>query len=265
MAPLDLRALRAFLEPSHRSLAATASHFAADELLSLPVPADDGEARTQARKLVASIGEAGLYEAISRRDLRGCCLVREALAWASPLADAVFALQALSTTPLLLGGGEAAREGPRGGWIAAALSGEAMGAFAMTEKEAGSDVGSMTTRARRDGADYILEGAKTLISNAGIAAFHVVFASTDPESGSRGITAFLVPSGTEGLHFLGPQVMSAPHPLGRSHSGGAESPRRTESGRRGRDSRSGWRLSTGCGPPWVPPHAGWPLAPSTRR
>jgi len=90
----------------------------------------------------------------------------------------------------------------------------AMAAFAMTEAEAGSDVASMKTRARRDGADYVLDGAKCFISNAGIADYYTVFATTDPAAGGRGIGCFVVPAGTPGLSFVRSQVLSAPHPLG---------------------------------------------------
>jgi acyl-CoA dehydrogenase len=89
-----------------------------------------------------------------------------------------------------------------------------MAAFAMTEAEAGSDVAAMATRARRDGDSYVLNGAKSYISNAGIADFYVVFASTDPEAGGRGISCFLVPADAPGFRFAGAQVLSAPHPLG---------------------------------------------------
>jgi acyl-CoA dehydrogenase len=89
-----------------------------------------------------------------------------------------------------------------------------MTAFAMTEPGAGSDVGAIATSARRDGADYVLDGSKTLISNAGIADLYVVFASTDRARGSKGISCFLVPADAPGLRFAGPQVLSAPHPLG---------------------------------------------------
>jgi acyl-CoA dehydrogenase len=75
-------------------------------------------------------------------------------------------------------------------------------------------VASLRTRAVRDGSDWVIDGEKTLISNAGIADFYVTFASTEPERGSRGITAFLVPADSPGLEFGGPQVLSAPHPLG---------------------------------------------------
>jgi acyl-CoA dehydrogenase len=89
-----------------------------------------------------------------------------------------------------------------------------MTGFAMTEPEAGSDVAALGTRAIREGDDYVLDGRKWLISNAGIADLYVVFASTDPEAGHRGLSTFLVPADTPGCRFVAPQVMSAPHPLG---------------------------------------------------
>ena len=136
--------------------------------------------------------------------------MREALGEASPLADAVFALQGLGTTPILLGGSAEQKER----WLGPIAAGEVMTAFAMTESEAGSDVSGIATTARRDEQGYVLDGAKTLISNAGIADLYVVFASTDRSKGSKGISCFLVPRDTPGLRFAGAQVMSAPHPLG---------------------------------------------------
>jgi acyl-CoA dehydrogenase len=156
------------------------------------------------------MGEAGLYGPIGSMDLRGCCLAREGVAAGSPLADAVWALQGLGITPLLLAGDDALRAA----WAQPALAGETMSAFALTEPEAGSDVAAMGSRATRDGADYVIDGTKWFISNAGIADYYVVFASTDPEAGSRGISAFVVPADAPGLLFVGPQVLSAPHPLG---------------------------------------------------
>ncbi|MDX1648094.1 MAG: acyl-CoA dehydrogenase family protein, partial [Longimicrobiales bacterium] len=154
--------------------------------------------------------DEGLFAPIGSRDLRGCCLAREAVAAASPLADAVWALQGLGITPFLLAG----TDEQRGRWVRPALAGELMGGFAITEPDAGSDVASMTTRAVRDGDAYVLDGHKSFISNAGIADFYVVFASTDPDAKSRGLSAFVVPAETPGLAFSGAQVMSAPHPLG---------------------------------------------------
>jgi acyl-CoA dehydrogenase len=75
-------------------------------------------------------------------------------------------------------------------------------------------VAAIATTARHEGSGYVVTGAKTLISNAGIADLYVVFASTDRAQGSKGISCFLVPANTFGLRLIRPQVLSAPHPLG---------------------------------------------------
>jgi alkylation response protein AidB-like acyl-CoA dehydrogenase len=78
-------------------------------------------------------------------------------------------------------------------------SGEALGAYALTEPQSGSDAANQKTRAVRDGASYVLTGAKAWITNAGEAKWYVVMAMTAPEAGTRGITAFLVSKDDEGL------------------------------------------------------------------
>jgi acyl-CoA dehydrogenase len=201
--------IEAFLDPEHMAFAARLADLAG-ALGALPPAETDAEGRTQAREILETLAGAGWYAPVEAEDLRSCCLIREALGAASPLADAVFALQALGTTPLLL----AAESKIRERWAGPAMRGELMAAFAMTEPEAGSDVAALSTRAVSDGSGWVLNGRKTLISNAGIADFYVVFAATDPAAGTRGISCFLVPSATEGLIFAGPQVLSAPHPLG---------------------------------------------------
>ncbi len=206
----DTHTVRAFLEAEHHPWAAAMAAFAARDLSPRPEPASDDAAREEARDLLAAMGAGGAFRPIGGRDLRACCLAREAIAAASPLADAVWALQGLGITPLLLAGTEEQRRR----WAAPALEGELMSAFAMTEPGAGSDVASMTTRAVRDGDHYVLDGHKWLISNAGIADYYVVFATTDPGRGGRGVSAFVVPADADGLRFAGPQVMSAAHPLG---------------------------------------------------
>jgi acyl-CoA dehydrogenase len=205
----DTRLIRTFLEPRHGLLADRARGLA-KAIAARAEPADDTAARSEARALLALLGEGGWLAPILELDLRGCCLIREALGEASPLVDAVFALQGLGTTPILLGGSPAQKER----WLGPIAAGTVMTAFAMTEPGAGSDVTAIATRARRDGAEYVLDGGKTLISNAGIADLYIVFASTDTTKGSKGISAFLVPADTVGLRFAGPQVLSAPHPLG---------------------------------------------------
>ena len=202
--------IEAFLGDHHASFAESVGAFAADELAPRPEPPDDPAARREARVLLERMGEAGWLEPIRRQDWRACCIAREALAAASPLADAVFALQALGTLPLLMSDNQAMKER----WAADAVRGRAMAAFAMTEPEAGSDIAAIATTARLQGTEYVINGNKTFISNAGIADFYAVFASTDPAAGGKGISCFVVPADAPGLRFVGPQVLSAPHPLG---------------------------------------------------
>jgi isovaleryl-CoA dehydrogenase len=79
------------------------------------------------------------------------------------------------------------------------ISGEHVGALAMSEPNAGSDVVSMTTRAEKRGDHYVLNGAKMWITNGPVAETYVVYAKTDPAAGARGITAFIVERGMKGF------------------------------------------------------------------
>jgi len=215
----ETESIRPLLDEHHLAVAEEADAFARQRIAPLPEPASDEAARSEAREILSILGDSGLLgwavpEEYGGRpdapDLRACCLVREALAAASPLADAVFALQCLGSMPITLAGGRKLRRR----YLPHVASGLAMAAFAMTEPEAGSDVGAIATTAGRDGEAWILDGRKTFISNAGIADFYCVFARTDPEGSSRGLSCFVVEAGTPGLRFVGSQVLSAPHPLG---------------------------------------------------
>jgi len=207
---IETASVRAFLDERHVTLAARVGEFADRQIAPLAEPRDDTAAREQARELVAMLGAAGWFEPIRNQDWRACCLVREALAAASPLADAVFALQALGVVPMLL----AANDAMRKRWLDAAIQGRAMASFAMTEPNAGSDAAALGAKADRDGDGYVLSGTKTFISNAGIADFYTVFATTDPAKRDKGIGCFVVPSDTPGLRLVRPLVLSSPHPLG---------------------------------------------------
>jgi len=202
--------VRAFLDERHVTLAAQVGEFATRVLGPLAEPADDQAARAQARDLLGKLGAAKWFEPIRDQDWRACCVVREALAAASPLADAVFALQALGVVPMLLSGNDAMRKR----WLEPAIQGRAMASFAMTEPDAGSDAASLGTKAEQDGDSYVLTGTKTFISNAGIADFYTVFATTDGTKRDKGIACFVVPADTPGLRFVRPLLLSAPHPLG---------------------------------------------------
>src|SRR5207249_444373 len=153
---LDTAPVRAFLDDKHVTLAERVSDFATRQLAPVPEPKDDAAARQQARELLGTLGAAGWFQPIRDQDWRACCIVREALAAASPLADAVFALQALGVVPMLLSPNDTMRKR----WLDPAIQGRAMASFAMTEPEAGSDVASLGATAEPDGDAYLLSGTK---------------------------------------------------------------------------------------------------------
>ncbi|WP_437899131.1 acyl-CoA dehydrogenase family protein [Sorangium sp. So ce124] len=163
-------------------------------------------------------------------DVRSLVLIREALGQIAPLADAIFAVQGLGSYPIVLAGSDAQRRAI----LPDVLSGRRIGAFALTEPEAGSDVASLRTEARREGDGWVLDGEKVLISNVPLAHHLVVFARTGAPprdggaAGERGggraaITAFLVDSGAKGVASE-PLPMSVPHPIGRLRFEGCRVP-----------------------------------------
>ncbi len=103
----------------------------------------------------------------------------------------------------------------RAAWLPKTGTGRAIAAFALSEPASGSDVANITTTARRDGNDYLLDGEKTWISNGGIADFYVVFARTGEAPGARGLSAFIVEAGNPGLSIAERIEVIAPHPLAR--------------------------------------------------
>ena len=90
-------------------------------------------------------------------------------------------------------------EDQRQRWLTPAVEGRLIGALAVTEPGAGSDVGGITTRAVRAGEGWVLSGAKTFITNGAIADYAVVAAKTDPDAGNRGITLFVVDTALDGF------------------------------------------------------------------
>jgi alkylation response protein AidB-like acyl-CoA dehydrogenase len=243
--PLDSRPVAVYLDPGLRALAAAAGDLARS-LACRRQAEDDDTAREEAMAILARLGEGGwLRHVVSaehggneiRVQLRALCILREALGFASPLADTVFAMQALGSMPISLSDNEAMKDR----WLPKVANGKAMAAFAMSEPEAGSDVAALATRAERDGDEYVLDGWKWLISNAGLADFYCVFASTDPILGARGISCFVVPADADGLKYLGPQVLSEPHPLGEISFEGCRVPAANRLGEEGEGMKLGLR------------------------
>jgi acyl-CoA dehydrogenase len=214
-----------FFEPRHGELAA----WLAAEVAPALAGSHDAPA------LAAAMGALGLYRylvpeaaggAASGKpadpayvDARSLVIVREVLGQVSPLADSIFAVEGLGSYPIVLRGTVEQRTR----WLPGVLAGTRVAAFGLTEPEAGSDVASMRTTARREGAEWVLDGEKTLISNAPIADHVVVFANADPTAGRKGISAFVVERGAPGLS-VEPLPMSVPHPIGRVRLDGCRVP-----------------------------------------
>jgi len=107
----------------------------------------------------------------------------------------ILAAQELGSLALKLAGSEEQQSR----YLPRLASGEWLCAYALTESGAGSDSAAMRTSARREGDDYVLDGDKRFITNAGVASLYTVFARTDPESKHRGISAFVVEANTPGF------------------------------------------------------------------
>ena len=96
--------------------------------------------------------------------------------------------------------------------LAEVASGRALGAYALTEPQSGSDAANQKTRAVRDGDSYVVNGAKAWVTNAGEAKWHLIMTMTDPEAGTRGITGFLVSSEDSGFRTGAPEVTAKLRP-----------------------------------------------------
>ncbi|HTZ06702.1 MAG TPA: acyl-CoA dehydrogenase family protein [Gaiellaceae bacterium] len=107
----------------------------------------------------------------------------------------ILAVQELGSLGLKLAGTEEQQER----WLPRLASGEWLAAYALTESGSGSDSAAMRTTARRDGDEYVLDGSKRFITNAGVASLYTVFAKTDPSAGHSGISAFVVESDAPGF------------------------------------------------------------------
>ena len=212
-------------EEHHRAVAAVAAE-AAPRLEGID---DEGETDPlgAGRKALRILGEAGLlafcvppeYAPKGAKagavpgtlDARALCLIREEIAAVSGLADGMVALQALGSYPVALAGTEAQKRG----YLPGVADGTRVAAFAMTEREAGSDAANISLKAVREGGAWKLSGEKIFISNAGIADGYVVFARSG-EAGPKGLSAFFVEPAklVSGKVVTTPTPLIAPHPIG---------------------------------------------------
>lgn len=203
-----------FFEPAHRTLGEELDAWCGENIQAQHGSDVDAECRSLARKL----GDGGWLRycvpaayggALEALDVRSLALIRETLARHSGLADFVFAMQGLGSGTITLFGTEAQKQA----YLPAVSRGEKIAAFALTEPASGSDVASMEMTAVEDGDGYTLNGAKTYISNGGIADYYVLFARTGEAPGARGVSTFIVDAGVEGLDASERIEVIAPHPL----------------------------------------------------
>ena len=203
-----------FFDPSHKALAEQLESWCQEELAELHGDDVDATCRALVRKLgdggwlryCVPAAYAGVHETL---DVRSLALIRETLARHNGLADFVFAMQGLGSGAISLFGTEAQKRG----YLPAVAAGDKIAAFALTEPMSGSDVAAMETRAQEAGDGYVVDGAKTYISNGGIADFYVLFARTGEAPGAKGVSAFIVDTGTAGLDDSERIAVIAPHPL----------------------------------------------------
>ena len=135
-------------------------------------------------------------------DALATCIVIEEVARACASSSLIPAVNKLGTMPVML----AASEEIKSKYLPRVASGEALFAYALSEREAGSDTASMSCRAKRDGDDWVITGQKSWISNAGVAEYYTVLAVTDPD-GKRGsnVSAFVLEKSDPGFTFGEPE------------------------------------------------------------
>jgi acyl-CoA dehydrogenase len=199
-----------FFEPAHYDLATRARDWCSHHALR-----QETDFTAECRRIVRDLGEAGLlHYAVPQRpdgfDLRSICVIREGLTYHHPLVDAMFTMQGIGTIAIQQFGSAA----QKATYLAPCRDGSHIAAFALTEPEAGSDVASLATTAVRDGDDYVIDGEKTLISNAGFADHYIVVARTGEAPRSRGLSAFLVDADRPGFSAGPPLDFIAEHPGG---------------------------------------------------
>ncbi|MBM3512030.1 MAG: acyl-CoA dehydrogenase, partial [Alphaproteobacteria bacterium] len=225
-----------FFADHHRRLADDIGEWAG-RVLEPQLGAEHDDVEAAAIRYAALLGEAGFLRYVVPKayggahealDVRSICLIRETLARYSGVADVAFAMQGLGSGSISLFGSDLVKLR----YLPKVATGKHIAAFAMTEPSGGSDVAAVATTAREDGDAYVLDGAKTFISNAGIAHHYVVFARTAP-TGAKGLAAFVVDADIKGLRVTEKLDLLAPHPIGALAFDGCRVPKAQMLGRPG--------------------------------
>ncbi len=188
------------LTDEQRALRELAHEFAEKEIR--PKAADYDEHQTHPADVIAKAHEVGLMNLHVPAEYGGPelglldgALVSEELNWGCSGMGTAIAVNGLGAGPVIIAGTEEQKRT----WLAPLAEAPILCSFGLTEPDAGSDVARIKSTAVRKGGEYVLNGSKTFITNAGHAAWTVIFAKTDPAEGHRGISAFVVPMDTPGV------------------------------------------------------------------
>ena len=201
-----------FFDDAHRALANGLVTWTREQRV------DETDDRAACKEWVQRLGAAGWLRycvpeahggALPVLDSRALVILRETLAFHSPLADFAFAMQGLGSGAITLAG----TPEQQARYLPGVATGEKIAAFALSEPDAGSDVAAMKLRATPASSGWQLDGQKTWISNGGMADFYVTFAKTEADAGARGISAFIVDATAPGLDSSAHIQVMAPHPL----------------------------------------------------
>lgn len=205
-----------FFEDHHRDLARALDRWAAEHIA--PLAHDHGDVDARCREIADALGQGGwlrycvpasnggMFPAL---DVRSLCLIRETLARHAGLADFVFAMQGLGSGVISNFGSDE----QKAKYLPDVARGQKIAAFALTELDSGSDVAATASTAEDRGDHYLVNGAKTFISNGGIADFYVTFLRTGEAPGARGLSALVIDADTPGLEIAERIEVAAPHPL----------------------------------------------------
>ncbi|MBX8690911.1 acyl-CoA dehydrogenase [Mycobacterium sp. 20091114027_K0903767] len=183
----------------------------ADKVLD-PIVDEHEKAETYPEGVFAQLGAAGLLSLPQPEEWGGGgqpyevylqVLEEIAARWAA--VGVAVSVHSLSSHPLLAYGSEEQKQR----WLPGMLSGEQIGAYSLSEPQAGSDAAALSCKAARDGDAYVLNGSKAWITHGGKADFYTLFARTG--EGSKGISCFLVPAGLDGLSFGKPEEKMGLH------------------------------------------------------
>lgn len=197
-----------FLTPSHLELRARA------RAAFVPLEPQGHISDAQLRDEVARLGfypylvPSQFGGVLPKVDVLSVCVLREELSYRNAAADSLFAVQGLGSHPVLLAGSDEQKKQ----YLPRVAKGEVLFAFALTEPEAGSDVGNLQTRAVKHGNGWRITGSKRFISNAGVASHYTVFARTG--DGPKGISAFVVPADAKGFRVSKQMELMGEHPIG---------------------------------------------------